>query len=112
MLDAITQHLKDLPSTAVIVLLFLVFLFQIIKYVADLVYKSRTDKANQGVTHYTLYEKMGEQHSLLTTMAADLKKLENDFKQHMQQDHESLNMILTVLDGKANKPKATRKKRV
>lgn len=121
-MEELIKHVSEIPSVVLMAVVFLVFLLQLLKFSFELVNKnfekkekSKEREANTldgtPINHLAIFEKLGSHHALLEKVADDLEKLNNSFATHVQDDHKSLNLILSTLQGKRDKPVPRKKKR-
>ena len=92
-MESLLMYLDKLPKEAILLVVFLMFILQIIKLIADIATKSNRIRADGGVSHLNIYEKLGEQHGdiLLITKKLDefsthIKFLENNLRLHTVDD--------------------------
>lgn len=104
-MEVFLGKIEQLPHELIFVVIFLMFLLQLVSKILDWLSAADRRKADGGVSHIAIYEKLGEQHGLLESVAKQVDyieksmgKLENDFRLHTQSDSDLANLFLRKLD--------------
>lgn len=118
-MQELLKHIGETPVVVLVVIAFLWFTLKLIELGINTVGKARENKekkadieAGGGVTHLTIFERLGTHHALLEAVdkkvdtlqselheARDsLHKLENDFRLHTQSDTDIARSFIKRLD--------------
>lgn len=108
------QHIEKLPPEAIMLVAFLYFMLQLVKLIFDWISKNQKTKSDGGVSHLTIYEKLGEHHGKLNiilekfeSLEMHMERFEKDFRLHTEDDKKFAQEIIKRLD-KAIKDKNQR----
>lgn len=103
-MESLFLYLDKLPKEAILLVVFLMFILQIVKLIADITTKANRSRAD-GVSHLKIYERLGEQHgdiSLITKkldeFSIHIKSLENNLRLHTVDDKRFSEEIIMRLD--------------
>jgi hypothetical protein len=104
-MEELFQNINQIPKEVVVLVVVLFFLLQLFKLIFDWINSSNKLKSDGGVSHLTIYEKIGEQHGTLLmllhkieNMEHGMEKFERDFLNHTEADEKFAKMIIGKLD--------------